>query len=602
MIDHACCCDLRRDSNILLPKTPSMKRKRQESDEERSSDDSVFLTVRETKTRKTQGYASPLTVINENELLDCSVANEEGKKNDVKRTTRATRANSRPTRQQPKRGSRKQNLPDVGSSAEEETSGSSSMDEKPRRNTRNSRKKNLELQRLTEEKAVHSSSGTDDKDFPKRATRNSRRKHMEENADFSSIEEQPMTKKRSTCKSSADLKSKDSGEIPLSVIVKQERLSPPNEIQTRQSTRNSGKKELLAEELADSRETETENRVHVPETPQPVSVEAITPPASTKTCKATINVVLQISSTVDIPNATGATPILTSSPCIEQTPSSCTSKDLGSQGVTVEENKAHLDEETILNNDTAHVCLPTPNHISSQNFVLTCTATSENKEELESGEENVPSDEKNFDVDNVNVDLSKEDVSKETTVEANPGEKSRRSSRGRSSGWRRKSKRLSNCLSYSSRRLSTNQKVTRSKCPGKKSLVKSSVKLKLTQSKLMPELKIHSADKYSNDENPASNLEDVRVRLFDNLTSESSSQSATSATNSSCSSAEDKTEAPVERITEEPAEDDNEEVFHDCRGSENEDDGETEDGKCTNTKRFAPQLMFAMLCTGKMVK
>ena len=574
---HICCfiyCDLRRDSNILLPKTPSMKRKRQESDEEHSSDDTASNSAKETKTHKTQGYTSPLTIINENELLDCSVANEEGKQNDVKGATGATRANSRATRQQPKRGSRKKNLLDVGSSAEEETSGSSSMDEKPRRNTRNSRKKNLELQSLTEEKAIHSSSGTDGKDLPKRATRNSRRK---ENADISSTEEQPVQPMRKKIKSSMDLNSKDSGKIIPSVIVKEESVSP--EIQARQSTRNSGRKE----ELADSRETETENRVHVPETPQPVSVKTITPPASTKTCKATINVVLQ-SPAFDILKGTGTTPVLTSSPCIEQTPSSCTSKYLGSQGVTVEENKAHLDEETILNNDTAHVS--SPNHISSQNFIETCTATSENKEELESRDKNVSSYEKDFDADNANVDLSKEDVNKEDTVEANPGETSTRSSRGRSSGWRRKNKRLSNCLSPSSRRLSTNRRVTKTKFSGKKSLVKSSVKLKITQSKLMPELKIDSADKRCNGENPDSNLEDVRVCLFDNLTSESSNQSTSSATNNSYSSAEDKAEAPVEMITEEPAEDDNEEVFHECRGSENEDDGETEGGKCTNIKRF----------------
>ena len=37
-----------------------MKRKRQESDEEQSSDDSLFKMTREMKAPKTQGYASPL--------------------------------------------------------------------------------------------------------------------------------------------------------------------------------------------------------------------------------------------------------------------------------------------------------------------------------------------------------------------------------------------------------------------------------------------------------------------------------------------------------------------------------------------------------------
>ena len=85
-----------------------MKRKRQESDEEQSSDDSFFKMTRKIKSPKTQGYASPLTVITEDEPLDCSsVAEEDTKQVSDKRQTRATRAGTQAKRQQPKRGSRK---------------------------------------------------------------------------------------------------------------------------------------------------------------------------------------------------------------------------------------------------------------------------------------------------------------------------------------------------------------------------------------------------------------------------------------------------------------------------------------------------------------
>lgn len=556
-------CLVRRDSNILLPKTPSMKRKRQESDEEQSSDDNASKT---TKAHKTQGYTSPLTVITENELLDCSVTNEaEDKQDRAKRTTRATRANAQPKRQQPKRGSRKNNLSDEVhvSSAEDQASDPSSMDEKPRRNTRNSRKK---LVSLTEEKGAGLSSRImiEDNDLPKRATRNARKKHLEEHAQVSSAEElpvQPATKKR---KSSANTRMKsDSGEIMASVVIKQEPVSPLEEMQTRRNTRKSRQ----LEELVDSEENETEKRACVPETPEPVVENVGSSPASVKTCKATINLVLQ-SPGFSIPNTNEAASVTTSSPCVEQ--------DLGSHGVTVEENDAYPEEEA--NNDVVIVCSPTP--IVPQEFAETCVQTlSENKEELENGGV------ENFDAVDANVVESNEVVDKENTEEADPRERSGRRSTQRNSGWRRKSKRSSRCLSPGNKRLSINKTVTKSKVPGKKSVVKSSVKLRLTQSKLMPELKMNNADKCSDGEAPAPNLEDVRVRLFDNLTSESSVSSATNS--SSCSSTEDKAEAPVETIMEEHAEDESEEVFHDCRGSENEADDETEDAKCTKTNRCA---------------
>ncbi|KAL9984126.1 hypothetical protein ACROYT_G006387 [Oculina patagonica] len=560
----------RRDSNILLPKTPSMKRKRHESDEEQSSDDTASKTAREAKAPKTQGCASPLMVINEDELLDCSVANEAGKQEEAKRKTRATtKGNAQPKRQQPKRGSRKKNVPDVESSVADQSSGSS-MDEKPKRNTRNSRKKNVELVSLIEEKETGSSSANE-KDLPKRATRNARKKHLEETVEVSSAEElpaQPATKKR---KSSTATKLKDSGEITASVVVKQEPASPHDEVPTRRSTRNSRKEE----ELAVSGEKQNENEACVPETPEAVVEKVVSPQASAKTCKATINVILQ-SPGFNIPKATREAPVATSSPCIEQ--------DLGPHEVTVEENNACPEEQT--NNDVVTVNSPTP--IVPQECAENCTEVlSEDKEELENKEvENVANNETDVDAVDGNVGASKEGVEKEHAEEADTRVKSGRRSTQRNSGWRRKSKRSSRCLSPVNKRLSVNRTVTKTKEPGKKSIVKSSVKLKLTQSKLMPELKIGSADKSSNNQSLDANLDDVRVRLFDNLTSESSACSVSPTTSkgsssSSCGSAEDKAEAPVEMISEEPAEDDGEEVFHDCRESEDEADDEADNAKCT---------------------
>lgn len=548
-----------------------MKRKRHESDEEQSSDDTASKTAREAKAPKTQGCASPLMVINEDEPLDCSVANEEDKQDGAKGRTRATRGNSQPKGQQPKRGSRKKNVSGVGSSAEDQSSGSS-MDEKPRRNTRSSRKKNLELASLIEEKETGSSS-VNEKDLPKRATRNARKKHLEETVEVSSAEElppaQPATKKR---KSSTATRLKDSGEIMASVVVKQEPASPLDEIPTRGSTRNSRKEE----ELAASDKKETENEARVPETPEAVVEKAVSPPASAKTCKATINVILQ-SPGFNIPKANREAPVTTSSPCIEQDP--------GPHEVTVEENNAYPEEET--SNDVVAVCSPTP--VLPQECAENSTEVlSENKEELENREEeNLANNEKNVKEVDGNAGPSNDGVDKEHAEEADTRVKSGRRSTQRNSGWRRKSKRSSRCLSPVNKRLSINRTVTKTKTPGKKSIVKSSVKLKLTQSKLMPELKIDTADKSSNNQSPDPNLEDVRVRLFDNLTSESSACSA-SPSSSSCSSTEDKAEAPVETIIEEPAEDDGEEVFHDCRESEDEADAdEAEIAKYPEANRYA---------------
>lgn len=573
----------RRDSYILLPKTPSMKRKRQESDEEHSSDDASSRMAREAKTHKTQGYASPLEVINENELLDCSAVNTECNYNDTKRTTRATRANSRAARQQPKRGSGKKNLPDIGNASKEQTPGSSFIDEQSRRTTRNPKKTNLELTRVTEEKSIRSSSSNEVKDLPRRTTRSSRRKEVEENSDVSLSEKIPRKPVAEITKSSTDLISKDSGDITPLLIVKQEVVSTCKKSQAGQIRVNTEKNDKLTDSVA-----KTEPDL-VSETLQSFPIKAKTPTTSPKICKTSINVVLQ-SPALGTPNGDEVIPIMSSSLCHEKSPNSCASKELGLQNVTLEENQV-LDEEPLVNNSETHEQSPTKAHVSCQEFIETSTA--KNKDDVGTGVGSLSNDENNPVSENAKVDLSKEVVTKKTTLEPNPVEKSLERSRGRSSGWRRKSKRLSNNRSPSNRRLSMKQKVTKSKVPGKKSLVKSSVKLKLTHSKLMPELKIHSAEKQTNGENIESNLEDVKVRLFDNSTSETSSQSASSATNSSYSSSEDKAEVLVEKIAQEFIEDELE-VFHDCRGSENEDIGEADDEKYTETKsEHSPTLEHA---------
>lgn len=546
-------CYARRDSNILLPKTPSMKRKRQESDEEQSSDDIASLTERGAKAHKTQVYSSPLKVINENKLLDCSVTNEESKLDGAKRTTRAIRASSQPKRQQPKRGLRKKNLPDVGGSAEDQTSDSSSMDDKPRRTTRNSKQKNSELARIV-----------DEEDSSKQVTRNTRKKPQQ-----------------GTVKSNVATILKDCGEIMVSVAVEQEPASPFDKIPKSRSTRNSRNEE----DSVDSEKKQKENRAHVPETPEPVVENVMLSPKSAKTCKPTIDLVLQSPglSKATCNRAASETP---SSPHIEL--------DLGPHEITAVENGAFPEEE--INNDVITACSSTP--ILPQECTESHAETeSKNKKELENGEvKNVASNEPDSDATDGDANVSKEAINEENTKVADPRVKSGRKSMHRNSGWRRKSKRSSHCVtSPVNKRLSTciNRTVTKSKTSGKKSLIKSSVKLKLTQSKLMPELKINAADKCRDGRSPDHRLADVRVCLFDNLhvTSESSTSGTSSGTSSSsyssaddkveapssssCSSAEDKAEAPVERILEEPIEEDSEEVFHDCRGSENEADDET---------------------------
>ena len=546
----------RRDSNILLPKTPSMKRKCQESDEEQSSDDSVIKTTRGIKAPKTEGYASPLTVINENEPLDCSVADEESKQDSNNRTTRATRTGAKAKRQQPKRGSQKNDL-----RANKEQTDSSSMDEKPRRNTRNSRKK-------MEEKGAASSSNEENK-LPKRSARNTRKKIFEDAAEISSTVELPSQPVMKKSMSSISKTMEDSGEVVPPVIVKQEPASPVKEIQpVRRSTRNSNSRK--------EEEKENEITVPVPETPDlpsDVDKNVMSPPTSAKTCKASVQLILQ-SPGFNIGKENGLTPIITSSPCVEQ--------DLQSHNIT--EEIVQCEKKDMADDDALTVCSvvqSTPqesaetlkNELHESDFDFT-------KKENHI-KNRIKTDENCDATDGI---ATNEEVNKKNTEEAVPGLKSGRRSTQRNSGWRRKSKRSSQRFSPANRRLSVKKTLTKSKASGKKSLIKSSVKLKLTQSKLMPELKLNGSEHIIDDKASEPNLEGVRVRLFE--TSESSTSASPATSHCSCSSTEDKGDVPVEKLVEEPAENDVGEVFHDCRGSENEADDQTENIWHVKTDRY----------------
>lgn len=557
----------RRDSNILLPKTPSMKRKRQESEEENSSDDNVLKTTKGIKAPKMQGCASPLTVINEGEILDCSVTNEESQENGAKRATRATRAGNQAKRQQPKRGPRKKNVSDVGSENED----SSSLDEKPRRTTRNSRKKNLDSESLVEEKGA--SSSNDENKRPTRSTRNTRKKLLEDTVEVSSTEELPSQPSKKKTKSSIGQKLDTSEETLAAVVVKEEPVSPVEEVPPlRRSLRNSNSRK--------EEETKTENNVHIPETPDPptnVTKDVMSPPASVKSCKATVHLVLQ-SPGFNVGKINGMTPVTTSSPSVE--------RGLKSHRATVEEI-VQPEEKEIADNNVVTITSPvsslpqeSPESCKNESLV------SEDKEDFNAQEkvnhnENKTNSEKNCDAADGITNETRQDVDQENTVKANSQVKSGRRSMQRNSGWRRKSRRSSHKLSPANRRLSVKKAVTKSKAHGKKSLVKSSVKLKLTHSKLMPELKMNGTGQVIDEQISDPSLEGVRVWLFDCLTSNSSASASSATSDSSCGSIEDKVDAPVEKHLEEVVEDDAEEVFHDCR-SENEADDENENEQGAN--------------------
>ena len=105
----------------------------------------------------------------------------------------------------------------------------------------------------------------------------------------------------------------------------------------------------------------------------------------------------------------------------------------------------------------------------------------------------------------------------------------------------------------------------------------------------MPELNLNGSVQSNAEEPLEPDLEGVRVRLFDNLASESSTSSGCSAGSpSSCSSAEDKADAAMEKLVEEPDDGDVAEVFHDCRATEIHDDDEAKSEQNAKTDRYAP--------------
>ena len=530
-----------------------MKRKRQESDEEQSSDDSLFKMTREIKAPKTQGYASPLTVINEDEPLDCSsVTEEDTKQVSDKRQTRATRAGTQAKRQQPKRGSRK-NMP----VANEEQTDSSSMDEKPRRITRSATKRVEEIEAL---------SSNDENKIPKRPMRNTRKK-LKDAAEISSMEEQPPQPVMEEITSSTTKNSKDSGEIVPENIVKQEPVSPVEETKPlRRSTRNSSSGQEGAKELT----------VPVPDTPDLPAHAERPPPASAKTCKATVHLVLQ-SPGFNFGN--GANPVVTSSPRVEQAHHA---GDVTVADIVQSEKKDTTDGNNVVTESSLLPNAPQESLDICRNEIL----KSESKKDLGfTGKKNhiegVISHEQNYDATEKIALETGDDVNKTYQT----GIKSGRRSTQRKSGWWRKSKSSSLCMSPGDRQHAV--KKNKAKAPGKKSLIKSSVKLKLTQSNLMPELKSNGSVQINAEETSEPALEGVRVRLFDNLMSESSASSGSSAASpSSCSTTEDKADAPMEKLVEDDG--DVVEVFHDCRATEIHGDGEAKSEQNAKTDRYAP--------------
>lgn len=547
---------LRRDSNILLPKTPSMKRKRQESDEEASSDDNASKTEKGIKAPKTQGYASPLTVINEGELLGCSITNQENKGDDSKRTTRTTRAGTQAKRQQPKRSSRKQNQQVVESVNGDQTD-SSSQDEKPRRRTRNSKKKNLELEISTTEQGDGVSSNEKNK-RPKRSSRNTRKNLLEDATELSLTEEIHSRSVIKKTKSSLAITLEDCGDTVAAVFEKQKPVSPVEEdlTQTRSTAPSNSR---------NSKEKETKNTV--PETPDPADLNetkvVLSPPASAKICRATVQLVLQ-SPGLSTEKGRQVTPVTTSSPCVEEI--------YESQQVTAEELAKSVQRETT-GGVVASVNSLSPVSTLPDKSPETCKVQESESNEGSDGQAKANHSENTCGV--TDGTISKSETDTETEEKAVSEVKSVRRSTQKSSGWRRKSKRSSCHLSPANKRLSVKMTVMKSKAPGKKSLVKSSVKLKLTQSKLLPELKLSGSGQKGSDRKADNDLKAVRVRLFDDLTSNSGVSVRTSTGASS----------PVERPVEDVAEDDAEEVFHDCR-SENEAYDEIEEVQEVKTDRY----------------
>ena len=528
-----------------------MKRKRQESQSEHSSDDSTADGNEGVKAFKiqTQGNASSLMVIKEEKLLDGSFMSEGAKsrENGGKRTTRASRAGTQAKRQLPKRGARNKNSSVVDMEKEEEPN-SPSMDALPKRSTRNARKKNCDIIK--------------DNNQPKRMTR-STQKVVEEADEVSNTEEeplQPVTKKRKSSNLVKELDANYSEDVPV-VSVKQEPLSPVEEVQTQS---RSSKSSLSAQAGEKANKTEILPSTAVPETldPSAANVTGNVASPSVTVHRAAVHLVLQ-SPRLGNGKDKGATPVTTSSPCIEEQKESLHDKVQESEKLP---NLEEADSAVVASGPT----LPVNDHpdksqenckdkqIETQK-VIDCQEKLDQNEDLfaiaKDSEEAGGGTSKDFDKEDTNSRVHHSKV------------ESTRRSMPRSSGWKRRSKRLSHCLSPTDRRLSLKKTVT--KTSSRKSIVKSSIKLKLTHSKLMPELKLTATTQNKNGRQATlseKDMEDVRVRLFDDCTSNSSDSANSAVCHSSTSSSEGKNDPlAADGHVEEVVEDvDGQEVFHDC--------------------------------------
>lgn len=581
---------LRRDSNILLPKTPSMKRKRQESQSEQSSDDSTADANEGIKAFKTQpqGNASPLMVIKEEKLLDDSFMSEGAKiqENGGKRTTRASRASTQAKRQLPKRGARNKNSSVVDIVKEEEPN-SPSMDALPKRSTRNSRKKNCEIIKGNNQ--------------PKRNTR-STQKVIEEAREVSNTEDeplQPVTKKRKSSNLEKELDANYSKDVPV-VSVKQEPLSPVEEVQTQSK---SSRSLLSAQSGEKENQTEILPSTAVPETldPSVANVTGNIASPSVTVHRAAVHLLLQ-SPRLGNGKDKGATPVTTSSPCIEEQKESLHDKVQESEKLP---NPEEADSAVVASGPT----LPVPVHPdkSQEN----CKDKQIETQKVIDCQEKLDQNEDLFAIakDSEEADgKTRKDVVKGDTSSSVHHSKleSTRKSMSRSSGWKRRSKRLSHCLSPTDRRLSLKKTVT--KTSSRKSIVKSSIKLKLTHSKLMPELKLTGTTQNKNGRQVAlseKDMEDVRVRLFDDCTSNSSDSANSAVCHSSTSSSEGMADPmAADGQVEEVAEDvDGQEVFHDCM-AENEVDlvaNDFEEHAAKTNRYFNSYVQHHMKCPSKFL-
>ena len=484
-----------------------MKRKRQEGDEELFSDDNTSKVSRNMKVPKMNGCTSPLLVIHEHEELNYSTITAEVKNDEEKRPTRASsrlKANSQPKRQQPKRNSKRKN-------GELESIGYSSMDEKPRKNTRGTRKKNLlDLEVFKEEN--NNSSSPDTK--LKRTTSDSRKKNATKSVP---VQEQQPCKPASPEKKAAANSTMTSFRESITpfAVVKEEELSFLEE----QKKDVPVSPKIKKEDCSGSKAVTEILEQHV--------LEALASPIAPSNYRAVCNLVLK-------------SPVISSSPCVHKVDGMPAVKDVADHM----SNLTSLEETQAFGESTVAEGLTNPPQAEQSMEVTSAVGCIKRKEISESicGNETLPHLTENLsnfiepesDKGDINIASTTDNLDAgDCPMDVKPKVKSTRGSIRQSSGWRRKSRRSSHRLSLMKGPLSIHKSATKSKSARKKSLVKSSVKLKLTQSKLIPELKrpgstsVKSANRKPLDGEAQPELADVRVRLFNNSNSDSGAEDIT---------------------------------------------------------------------------